>query len=108
MARTSKILFYRPNTDCDAYGEADRYAVGPDHFVGSVWAERTEAGGRENLYASRITNPNEVTFSFRWVPWVTPEMLLEVDGRRWPIISLSAEGFRRMLHAKIQIRHDNE
>ena len=41
--------------------------------VAVCYAQRTENGGRENLYAGRIVHENEVVYTIRWQPDLRPD-----------------------------------
>lgn len=97
MAGKHKIDIYRPKESINGYGDVKTLP----EFVNSIWATKTEAGGRENLYAGRTTNANEVTFTFHWNSWIEPSMFIKFEGKMRNIISLQEEGFRKTLHAKI-------
>lgn len=69
-------------------------------FVAEAYAQRTEAGGRENMYASRIVHENEVVYTIRWRSHIEPGMLIK-DGDDWRrIIGTQEEGRHHRLHIR--------
>lgn len=69
--------------------------------VALCYAQRTENGGRENLYAGRIVHENEVVYTIRWQPDLHPDMVVcDEGGGLRKIISLHEEGRRWRLHLK--------
>ena len=69
-------------------------------FVAEAYAQRTEAGGRENMYASRIVHENEVVYTIRWRSHILPGMLLK-DGDDWlRIVGTQEEGRHHRLHIR--------
>ncbi len=81
----------------DEYNDRTRELV----HVADCYAQRTESGGRENLYAGRIVHENEVVYTIRWRQGIEPGMVLFEGGddpRR--IVSVHEEGRRWRLHLK--------
>ncbi len=68
--------------------------------VGTFYAQRTESGGRENLYASRIVHENEVVFTIRYTAKVEAGMFVIYGGQEMPITSVHDEGRRWRRHLK--------
>ncbi|MFR9500652.1 MAG: phage head closure protein [Rikenellaceae bacterium] len=68
--------------------------------VGNFYAQKTESGGRENLFASRIVNENEVVFTIRYTEQVKAGMFVVYDERIMQINSKVPEGRRFRLHLK--------
>lgn len=68
--------------------------------IGVFCAQKTESGGRENLYASRIVHENEVIFTVRYSDKIKSGMFVRLDGRDMKIISVHEEGRRKYLHLK--------
>lgn len=99
MAGKTKITLLRPATQQDGGGEI----VGEPTAWRSMWADKTESGGRTNLYASRIVHENSVVLSVNYVHGITPDMLVEIDGKRRPIEGVYEEGFRKKLHIMITL-----
>ncbi|MEI3541166.1 MAG: phage head closure protein [Alistipes onderdonkii] len=64
------------------------------------YAQRTENGGRENLYAGRIVHENEVVYSIRWQEDLTAGQMIRDDGYLRKITSIHEEGRRWRLHLK--------
>lgn len=75
-----------------------------DH-VADCYAQRTEAGGRENLYAGRIVHENEVVYTIRWRKGISAGMVVFDGDIQHRIISVHEEGRRYRLHLKT-IRSD--
>jgi SPP1 family predicted phage head-tail adaptor len=68
--------------------------------IGVFYAQKTESGGRENLYASRIVHENEVVFTVRYSDKIKSGMFVRLDGRSMKITSVHEEGRRKYLHLK--------
>ncbi len=68
--------------------------------VGVFYASRTESGGRENLYASRIVHENGVVFTIRFTDRIFPGMIVLYENQKLKIISTHKEGRRKFLHLK--------
>lgn len=64
------------------------------------WAQVTEYGGRENLYASRIVNESETVFTIRWRKGITPSMFIYHAGKVMKIVSVQPEGRNERIHIK--------
>ena len=64
------------------------------------YAQLTENGGRENLYAGRIVHENEVVYSIRWQEDLTAGQKIRDDGYLRKITSIHEEGRRWRLHLK--------
>lgn len=64
------------------------------------YAQRTENGGRENLYAGCIVHENEVVYTIRWQPDLRPDMVVRDEGYLRKITSIHEEGRRWRLHLK--------
>ena len=102
-----RITLLRPATMQDAGGEI----VGDPTPWRSFWATKTESGGRENLFASRIVHEGSAVLTIPYVkgedgrsPAVDARMLVEIDGRPpRPIESVYEEGFRKKLHILISL-----
>ncbi|WP_099463875.1 phage head closure protein [Parabacteroides provencensis] len=75
--------------------------------IGTFYAQKTESGGRENLYASRIVHENEVVFTIRYSDKIKSGMFVRLDGRDMKITSVHEEGRRKYLHLKT-IKSDAE
>ena len=106
MAGKVKITLLKPATQQDAGGEI----VGEPVPWRSFWATKTESGGRENLFASRIVHEGAAVLTIPYVAGpdgrtaaVTSSMLVEINGRRRPIEYVYEEGFRRKLHIMINL-----
>lgn len=68
--------------------------------VAVCYAQRTENGGRENLYARRIVHENETVYTIRWQPDLRPDMVVRNEWFLRKIISIHEEGRRWRLHLK--------
>ena len=82
--------------------ERDGYNERCDELVpiGIHFAQRTESGGRENLYASRILHQNEVAFTIRYATTVKAGMIVRYNDQDMKITSTHEEGRRKYLHIK--------
>jgi len=94
---------------CAHSQERDDYNERVDELVpvAVCFAQRTEAGGRENLFASRILHENEIAYTIRWRPGIRPSQFVRDGDRTMDIISVHEEGRRKYLHIKVK-RHDAE
>lgn len=88
---------------CQKSAEKNTYnqSAGTVTPVMECYAERTEFGGRENLYASRIVNENDVVYSIRWRDGIKAAMYVLDDGSIYKIVSVHPEGRRYKLHIKV-------
>ncbi len=68
-----------------------------DH-IATCYAQRTEAGGRENLYAGRIVHENEVVYTIRYREGIEAGMVVFDNDIQQRIISFHEEGRRYRLH----------
>lgn len=68
--------------------------------VAVCYAQRTENGGRENLYAGCIVHENEAVYTIRWLPDLRPDMVVRDEGYLRKIISIHEEGRCWRLHLK--------
>lgn len=68
--------------------------------IGVFYSQKTESGGRENLYASRIIHENEVVFSVRYSDKIKSGMFVRLNGKDMKIASVHEEGRRKYLHLK--------
>ncbi|MFR9495570.1 MAG: phage head closure protein [Rikenellaceae bacterium] len=82
--------------------ERDDYNERIDELVlmGIFYAQRTESGGRENLYASRIVHKNEVVFTIRYTSTIKAGFYVRYDGKDMKITTTYEEGRRKYLHLK--------
>lgn len=101
-----KILILRPAETQDTTAEI----VGEPTPWRTFWATKTESGGRENLFASRIVHEGSAVLTIPYVrdadgkgPAVTAGMIVELEGRRRPIQYVYEEGFRKKLHIMITL-----
>lgn len=94
---------------CAYSQERDEYNERVDELmpVAICWAQRTEAGGRENLFANRILHENEIAYTIRWRPGIRPSQFVRDGDQTMNIISVHEEGRRKYLHIKVK-RHDAE
>ena len=70
--------------------------------VAVCYAQRTEAGGRENLFAGRILHGNEIAYTIRWRPGIRPSYQVREGGMVCRIVSVHEEGRRKYLHIKVK------
>ena len=68
--------------------------------VAICYAQRTEAGGRENLYAGRIVHENEVVYTIRYRAGLLAGMVVKDGESIRKITSIHEEGRRWRLHLK--------
>lgn len=80
----------------DAYNDRSRELT----QVAVCYAQRTENGGRENLYAGRIVHENEVVYTIRFQDGLQAGMVVRDDGSLRKITSIHEEGRRWRLHLK--------
>ncbi|MFI3299250.1 MAG: phage head closure protein [Rikenellaceae bacterium] len=93
---TERIEIYALSQERDEYNERTEELV----LMGVYYAQRTESGGRENLYASRIVHENEVVFTIRYTPKIRAGMVLKYNDTDMEIISTHQEGRAEKLHIK--------
>lgn len=90
------IFLYRFINLRDEYNDRSFKTV----LVAEAYAQRTEAGGRENMYASRIVHENEVVYTIRWRSEIVPGMVVK-DGEDYrKVVATQEEGRRRLLHIR--------
>lgn len=65
------------------------------------FAQRTESGGRENLFASRILHENEIVYTIRYRDGIRPSQFVKEGDRVMKITSVHEEGRRKYLHVKV-------
>ncbi len=84
--------------------ERDEYNERTEQLVpvAVCWAQRTESGGRENLFASRIVHENEVVYTTRWRAGIKPSMFVCDGEATLNIVSVHEEGRRKYLHIKVR------
>jgi len=70
--------------------------------IAICYAQRTEAGGRENLYANRILHENEIAYTVRWREGIRAGQFVRDGERTMKITSVHEEGRRMYLHLKVQ------
>ena len=69
-------------------------------FVAEAFAQRTEFGGRENMYASRIVHENEVVYTVRWRSHILPGMYIKDGDDLRKIVGTQEEGRHWRLHIR--------
>jgi SPP1 family predicted phage head-tail adaptor len=84
--------------------ERDEYNERTEELVPMAvcWAQRTENGGRENLFASRILHENEIAYTVRWREGIRPSMFVQDGEATLKIVSVHEEGRRKYLHIKVR------
>ncbi|MBP3456218.1 MAG: phage head closure protein [Alistipes sp.] len=80
----------------DAYNDRTKEL----RHVAVCYAQRTEAGGRENLYAGRIVHENEVVYTIRYRAGLLAGMVVKDGVSLRKITSIHEEGRRWLLHLK--------
>lgn len=78
------------------------------HHVAFCYAQKTESGGRENLYASRIVHENEVVYTIRYRLGIAPGMVIDDADTLLKITSVHEEGRRWRLHLKARKSDAND
>mgnify|MGYP005858612245 CR=1 FL=1 len=68
--------------------------------IGTFYSQKTESGGRENIYASRIVHENEIVFTIRYSDKIKSGMFVRLDEQLLKITSVYEEGRRKYLHLK--------
>lgn len=93
----------------DRYIEIFRYKESRDDYndrtqelqhVATCYAQKTEAGGRENLYAARIVHENEIIYTIRHREGIAAGMVIDDNDTLMKIVSVHEEGRRWRLHLK--------
>ena len=89
---------------CAYSQEREEYNERTDELVpiAVCYAQRTESGGRENLFASRILHENEIAYTIRWREGIRPSQYVREGDRVMNIVSVHEEGRRRYLHLKVK------
>jgi SPP1 family predicted phage head-tail adaptor len=84
--------------------ERDEYNERTEELVpvAVCFAQRTESGGRENLFASRILHENEIAYTVRWRENIRPSMFVRDGEQTMKIVSVHEEGRRKLLHIKVK------
>jgi SPP1 family predicted phage head-tail adaptor len=84
--------------------ERDEYNERTEELVpvAVCFAQRTEHGGRENLYANRILHENEIVYTVRWREGIRPSMFVRDGEQTLKIVSVHEEGRRKYLHIKVR------
>jgi len=90
--RRIEILGY--TEERDDYNELVRSLV----RIAVCFAQRTESGGRENLYAGRIVHENEVVYTIRFREGLRAGQMIRDEERLRKIISIHEEGRRGRAH----------
>lgn len=80
-------------------------ATGEEIVLARVWASKTESGGRENIYASRIVNQGEVVYTIRWREGVKPGQSVVHGERSTKIDFVIEEGRCRWMHLKCRLNN---
>lgn len=85
----------------DGYNERSGEPV----TIAICFAQKTEEGGRENLYAGRIIHENEVAYTVRYRKEIKAGQFLKESDNMSKIKSVHHEGRRKYLHI-ITIKND--
>lgn len=93
---THGIEIIKLSEERDGYNERVNEYV----HVAYCYSMKTENGGRENLYASRIVHENEIVYTIRYREGIEAGQYIIDDGLRMKIISVHHEGRRKYLHIK--------
>lgn len=97
------IQIFEKTTERDALNKRLDVEV----HLADCWAQRTEHGGRENMYASRIVNQGEVVYTVRWRADIRAGQIVGEGERRSPIQFVEQEGRRKWLHLKCLLSNAN-
>ena len=89
---------------CALSQERDDYNERTEELVpiAVCFAQRTESGGRENLFASRILHENEIAYTIRWREGIRPSQFVREGDQTLKIVSVHEEGRRKYLHLKVR------
>lgn len=69
--------------------------------IAICYAQKTENGGRENLYASRMIHENEIVYTIRYRKEIKVGQFILDGGALMKITSLHEEGRRKYMHLKV-------
>lgn len=94
----TRIEIMAPTEERDAYNERREELT----CIAVCYAQRTEAGGRENLFAGRILHENEIAYTIRWRPGIRPSYQVREGDMAYRIVSVHEEGRRKYLHIKVK------
>jgi SPP1 family predicted phage head-tail adaptor len=94
----TKIEILALGQERDEYNERTEALVP----VAVCFAQRTESGGRENLFAGRILHENEIAYTVRWREGIRPSMFVRDGDETHKIVSIHEEGRRKLLHLKVK------
>ena len=88
---------------CAYSQERDEYNERSEELVpiALCFAQKTESGGRENLFASRILHENEIAYTIRWRPGIRPSQFVREEEKVMRITSVTEEGRKKYLHIKV-------
>ena len=92
----TKIRIIEVSNKRDAYNER----IEEEREVAICYSQKTESGGRENLYASRIVHENEIVYTVRWRSGIKAGQFVLRNGNKEKITSVHEEGRRYLLHIK--------
>lgn len=92
----TRIEIYAISDERDEYNERTETQI----HIAACFAQKTENGGRENLFASRIIHENEIIYTIRFREEIKAGQFVKDSDRLMKIISVHAEGRRQYLHIK--------
>lgn len=96
---THLVEILRDDTVSNGYNQQLRQKL---THIAWIYCQRTEAGGRENLYASRIVHENQCVFTTRMRSGIIAGMLLREKGKTYRIESAQNEG-DKWLHLTVTL-----
>lgn len=93
------VEILRDDTVVNGYNQKLRQEM---THIAYIYCQRTEAGGRENLYASRIVHENQCVFTTRMREGIVAGMFLKEGGKIYRIESTQNED-SKWLHITVTL-----
>lgn len=87
------------HTETNGYNQQLRQSM---RHIAYIYCQRTEAGGRENLYASRIVHENQCVYTTRMRSGIAAGMFLREGGKMYRIEATQNES-DRWLHLTVTL-----
>lgn len=97
----TKIEILEYSNARDGYNERSEEPI----IIAVCYAQKTEEGGRENLYAGRIIHENEVAYTVRYREEIKAGQFLRIKDNTSKIQSVHQEGRRKYIHI-LTIKND--
>lgn len=101
---THHIYIYDKSSVKDEYNQSLFVGV----QVAEMWAERTDYGGRENIYASRIVSENKIVYSTRFRDGIKVGMYVKDEADYYEITAVQMEGRKYRMHMTVALRTHND